>query len=171
MTDILFYHLERARLGGVLPGLLVKTLERDWRALVVCGSSEQVEVVDAHLWTYHQDSFLPHASQSSSVAPSKELILLCALENGSEAGQSLEDSNPIVSCENNANILFLIAGASITPEFMTAYERCVLIFDGNDDAALNEARALWKAIKDKGDESLLPTYWRQNYDGRWEKQA
>ena len=38
MTEVLFYHLERARLEGVLPGLLEKSLERGWKAVVRAGS-------------------------------------------------------------------------------------------------------------------------------------
>jgi len=38
MTEILFYHLERATLESVLPGLLEKSLERGWRAVVRAGS-------------------------------------------------------------------------------------------------------------------------------------
>jgi len=33
-TDYWFYHLEASTLEGVLPGLLEKTLEKGWRALV-----------------------------------------------------------------------------------------------------------------------------------------
>ena len=38
MTEILFYHLERAALESVLPGLLEKSLERGWKAVVRAGA-------------------------------------------------------------------------------------------------------------------------------------
>ena len=61
MTEILFYHLESGRLEDVLPGLLEKTLERGWRAVVQTGTKERAESLDGFLWTYRDESFLPHA--------------------------------------------------------------------------------------------------------------
>ncbi|MGA7117695.1 MAG: DNA polymerase III subunit chi, partial [Hyphomicrobium sp.] len=39
-SEVLFYHLERQPLERVLPGLLEKTLQRGWRAVVQAGSAE-----------------------------------------------------------------------------------------------------------------------------------
>jgi DNA polymerase-3 subunit chi len=60
MTEILFYHLERRGLDDVLPGLIEKTLERGWRALIRVESAERADAIDTLLWTYN-DGFLPHA--------------------------------------------------------------------------------------------------------------
>jgi DNA polymerase-3 subunit chi len=40
MTEVLFYHLERASAQDVLPVLLLKTLERGWRAVVQVGRED-----------------------------------------------------------------------------------------------------------------------------------
>ena len=40
--DILFYHLERARLLDVLPSLLEKSLQRGWQVVVQAMSGTQV---------------------------------------------------------------------------------------------------------------------------------
>ena len=42
-TEALFYHLERHPLEVVLPQLLLRTLERGWRAVVQAGSEERLE--------------------------------------------------------------------------------------------------------------------------------
>ena len=44
----------------------------------------------------------------------------------------------------------------------------MLLFDGNDADAVAAAREAWKEVKARGFER---TYWRQNAEGRWEKQA
>ena len=62
MTEILFYHLENLTLESVLPKLLEKSVERGWRAVVQASSDERVDVIDAHLWTYRDDSFLAHGT-------------------------------------------------------------------------------------------------------------
>ena len=62
MTEILFYHLHRQPLERVLPTLLERSLERGWRVVVQASSEERVEALDAHLWTFRDDSFLPHGT-------------------------------------------------------------------------------------------------------------
>ena len=57
MTEILFYHLQRQPLERVLPTLLEKSLERGWRVVVQAASEERIEALDAHLWTFRDDSF------------------------------------------------------------------------------------------------------------------
>ena len=61
-AEVLFYHLERAPLERVLPSLLERTLERGWRAVVQSGSAERLEALDLALWTYNDESFLPHGT-------------------------------------------------------------------------------------------------------------
>ena len=62
MTEVLFYHLQNMSLESVLPPLLEKSLERGWRVVVQSTSQERTEALDAHLWTYRDNSFLPHAT-------------------------------------------------------------------------------------------------------------
>ena len=62
MTEVLFYHLQNMSLESVLPPLLEKSLERGWRVVVQSTSPERTDALDAHLWTFRDDSFLPHGS-------------------------------------------------------------------------------------------------------------
>lgn len=154
MAEVLFYHLERAALEDVLPGLLEKTRERGWKALVRAASDERVAALDSHLWTYREESFLPHA-QARDPHPKEQPILLTA-----------SPGNP-----NDAEVLFLVDGAA-TDDWAggetAAAARVVLIFDGRDPAALDAAREQWKQAKASGHEV---TYWQQAVTGRWEKRA
>ena len=149
MTEILFYHLERASLENVLPGLLEKTLERGWRAVVRGGTKERVEALDRHLWTYRDDGFLPHGAAGEGA---DQPVWLTA-----------SDDAP-----NNPQILFLVDGAQAEPASVSDLERCVMIFDGNDDDAVAAARVFWKETAAAGHAA---TYWKQSVAGRWEKQA
>ena len=62
MTEVRFYHLTRTTLEAALPQMLERTLARGQRAVVMAGSEERVEALNAHLWTYKERSFLPHGS-------------------------------------------------------------------------------------------------------------
>jgi len=148
MTEVLFYHLQNMSLESVLPPLLEKSLERGWRAVVQSTSQERAEALDAHLWTYSDDSFLPHAVWSVGDAPDQPIIL------------AIEETNP-----NRANVRFLVDNAAV-PANSDSYGRVVLVFNGDDADALAAARANWTACKAKGFEV---TYWQADERGRWQR--
>ncbi len=123
MTEVLFYHLQNMSLESVLPPLLEKSLERGWRVVVQSTSQERTDALDAHLWTYRDDSFLPHATWRAGDAQDQPIVL------------AVEEGNP-----NRANVRFLIDNAAL-PADSDAYERMVLVFNGDDGDALAAARA------------------------------
>lgn len=67
--EILFYHLERQSLESALPLLVEKSLERGWRVVVRAGSAERLDAIDTALWTYREDSFLPHGATARPTRP------------------------------------------------------------------------------------------------------
>ena len=150
MTEILFYHLQRQPLERVLPALLDKSLERGWRVVVQAASEERVEALDAQLWTYRDDSFLPHGTWREGEAREQPILL------------TVDDHNP-----NGAEVRFLLDGAPV-PADASAYRRIVLIFDGEDPDALAAARARWSEAKAQG---FDVTYWQPDEDGRWQRKA
>ncbi|MFL5005612.1 MAG: DNA polymerase III subunit chi [Microvirga sp.] len=148
MTEVLFYHLQNMSPENVLPPLLEKSLERGWRVVVQSTSQERTESLDAHLWTYSDDSFLPHATTRASDAQDQPIIL------------SAEEGNP-----NRANVRFLIDNAAL-PADTDTYERVVLVFNGEDEEALAAARQAWKDCKSRG---FDVTYWQTDERGRWQR--
>ncbi len=150
MTEVLFYHLQGQKLEGVLPMLLEKSLERGWRVVVQGALEERIDALDAHLWTYRDDGFLPHGTWREADASMQPVLL------------TLEEDNP-----NSASVRFLIDGAAMPPD-AEAYQRIVLLFDGNDDDAVAAARGHWASAKAKGFEA---TYWQPDENGRWLKNA
>jgi len=150
MTEVLFYHLQGQKLEGVLPALLEKSLERGWKVVVQGTSEEHIEALDAHLWTYRDDGFLPHGTWREPEAAQQPVLF------------TLTESNP-----NGATVRFLIDGAPM-PADPQNYQRIVLLFDGNDEEAVTAARVHWSAVKEKG---LEATYWQADERGRWAKKA
>ena len=74
MTEILFYHLQGQKLEGVLTPLLEKSLERGWKVVVQGASEERIEALDAHLWTYRDDGFLPHGTWREQDAAARKAV-------------------------------------------------------------------------------------------------
>ena len=149
MTEVLFYHLERQPLERVLPTLLEKSLERGWHAVVQVGSAERVEALDALLWNYRDDGFLPHGTSADGNEDLQPVFI------------TDDDVNP-----NASQVRFFVDGSS-APD-VSGYERAVYLFDGNDPDAVQGARGQWKQLKDAGHEV---TYWQQGERGKWEKKA
>lgn len=149
MTEVLYYHLTDSTLEAVLPGLVAKSLERGWKVVVQAGSRERVEALDSLLWTYRDESFIPHGAN----------------RDGNEALQPVwltdETDTP-----NEATVRFLVDGAMM--EDKSTFERVVYLFDGHVQAQVEQAREFWKLDKDAGHEL---TYWQQAPSGGWEKKA
>ncbi|MBV9077989.1 MAG: DNA polymerase III subunit chi [Methylobacteriaceae bacterium] len=150
MSEVYFYHLVRQPLEAVLPRLLALSLDRGWRALVKAASPERLAALDDHLWSFSEESFLPHGT-TEEPDPGEQPVLL-----------TLRDDNP-----NRAQALFLTDGAAM-PDDVSGFERVALLLDGRDPDAVAAARATWRAAAGAGH---AVSYWRQDDEGRWRKQA
>ncbi len=150
MTEFLFYHLRRQAAEQVLPSLIEKSLERGWRVVVQASSEERIDALDAHLWTFRDDSFLPHGTFREPTAAEQPVLLTAS------------DHNP-----NAATVRFLIDRAAV-PADAERYERVVLLFDGEDEDALLDARERWQAAKAQG---FAVTYWQADENGRWQRRG
>jgi DNA polymerase III subunit chi len=150
VAEVLFYHLQRQPLEAVLPTLLEKSLERGWRAVVQVATDERLAALDDHLWTFSEESFLPHGTDREAHAADQPVVL------------TTSGANP-----NGATVRFLIDGADL-PADESAYQRMVILFDGNDPQALALAREQWRTLKEQGHDA---TYWQQDARGRWERKA
>ena len=149
MTEVLFYHLTESTLEDALPSLLERSIARGWRVVVQTASEERRDALDAHLWTFRDDSFLGHGTDREPHAAEQPVLLTVEADNG-----------------NSASVRFVVDGAEPPP--LDAYERAVFMFDGHDEAQLSAARSQWKTLKSAGH---ALTYWQQTPDRRWERKA
>ena len=147
--EVWFYHLERTGLDQALPDLLQKTLARGWKALVRSPEPARVEQLDGWLWSFRDDSFLPHGLSEEPQAARQPILL------------TTSDGNA-----NAAQALFLLDDAE--PGDLEGYERCVVMFDGGEETLVAAARRRWTDLRGAGHPV---SYWKQTPEGRWEKQA
>lgn len=148
MTEVLFYHLEPWPLEKVLPILLEKSLERGWQVVVEAGSDERLDALDAALWTYRDDSFLPHVIVGGEADADTPILLTTGSDN-----------------PNGAQIRFFVDRA--VPADPLDYERVAYLFSGHDPEAVEQARQAWKVLKPQH----AVTYWQQDASGRWQKKG
>ncbi len=154
MSEIHFYHLQIHPLNRALPRLLEKSLERDWHVCLQMRTPEKCAALNELLWSVGEDGFLPHGTAEDGDVEFQPIYLTMGSEN-----------------PNGAQIRFFVECAQIAPALAASaepYERLVIMFDGNDENELNDARAQWKALKDTG---LPMSYFQQTESGGWEKKA
>jgi DNA polymerase-3 subunit chi len=147
MVEFGFYHLTRSALEQALGRLLEKVLASGQRAVVVASSAERVEALNRALWTFGRDSFLPHGSREDGFAEDQPVFL------------THEPDYP-----HGASVLVLVDGAALEPP--DQFTRCLYLFDGNDPAAVAQARDFWRQWRERG---ATLTYWQQTERGGWQK--
>ncbi|OUS15796.1 DNA polymerase III subunit chi [Rhodospirillales bacterium 47_12_T64] len=151
MTDVRFYHLTKTPLGEALPKMLEKVLEREQKAVIFSSDERRLGELDQSLWNYRSESFLPH---------------------GTKRDGSIDD-HPIWLTTNpgdidSGEVVFVIHGASPGALKSDTTNLCAILFDGNNNSAVQDARGFWKELK-AADHEL--TYWQQTERGSWEKKA
>ncbi len=147
MTQIGFYHLTRFSLEQALPKLLEKAYGGKMRVVVLTSSPERVTALNAFLWAYRDDSFLPHGGAQDGAPQDQPIYLTHTLEN-----------------PNQATVLVLCDGADAPDP--AGFDRVLNLFDGNNETAVQAARGQWKRWKDASHHLV---YYQQTQRGGWEK--
>ncbi len=144
-----FYHLEKSTLEAAIAPLLEKCIAANMRVLIRGENQETLKRLDAHLWTYRDDSWLPHGIEGEIDAAHQPILLTNQSTNA-----------------NGANALFIIENAPLGD--ISGIERGFYMIDGNDHNLVTLARKEYKAAKENGHDI---SYWQQSESGKWEKKA
>ena len=144
-----FYHLEKTGPERAAGPLLEKCLERGWNVLAVSHNAGRRAQLDEGLWTYSDQSFLPHGqAEAEGLDAARQPILISG---------SLKN-------ENGAEAVLLLDGSEAPPD--APFQRCMVMFDGRDQDVRAKARAQFKAAKDAG---LTCRYFQQTPQGGWKE--
>ncbi len=139
-----FYHIEHTSLDAAIAPLVEKCLERKWRVVIV-GHEDTLERLNKALWTFREDSFLPHGRTKTDAA--RHPVLL-----STEA-----------TSVNGAKVALLLDGSDVATE---TFERAMVVFDGGDETARAKARQQYKAATDNGGKAR---YFQQERGGAWKE--
>ena len=142
-----FYHLTATPLARALPQIAERVVAGGGRLLIVTADDEARTALDAQLWSYAPESFLPHA-QAGAGDDTAQPVLIAA----------------DVAPANGARHVALTDG--VWRDEALTFDRAFHFFD---DDAIQEARAAWRSLADRDD--VQRRYWKQNEAGRWEQAA
>ena len=151
MIDIGFYQLAQRRAEAVLPQLVNKALGAGHRLLIRTADAALLDRIDAALWSFAADSFVPHGIDTA-LGPERAAAQAVLL---SVAGDWQT---------NSADCLAQIGGD--LPDDLTGLSRVLFLFDAD---SLQVARARWRVVAKDADR--CPVYWREGEGGRFEKAA
>lgn len=149
MGAVYFYHLTRSPVEAAVAMLVGRALGAGWRVAVRLRDPARAEWLDAKLWQGEAAGFLAHGLAGGAHDDLQQVLLTTgALPAG-------------VAC------LMALDAAEVTPDEARLAERVCILFDGTDDAAVQEARGQWKGLTGAG---LAAHYWSEE-SGRWQKKA
>ncbi len=149
MSEIRFYHLTRQPLDQALPAILMKAYTGGRKVLVHCADKNMAKKMSEQLWTYRDDSFLPHGLANEDHANLQPVLISDTDEN-----------------QNEADVLILCGGA--LSEKLNDFSLCCEMLEDHQSDQVEAARARWKDYKEAGHEV---TYWFQSETGGWEQKA
>ena len=151
MGEAYFYHLIRQPLEAALPALLEKALGAGWRVVVRGPDAAQIEWLDRKLWLTPEEGFLPHGVAGGAHDADQPVLLTT-------------DTAP---APNDPACLMALSGAEVSVEEAQTLARVCVLFDGGDPAAVERARAQWKALTGGG---VAAQDWSDE-SGKWERRA
>ena len=149
MIDIGFYQLNQRRAEAVLPQLVAKALAAGHRVWIGSVDTALLARVDAALWDFAPDSFVPHG-------------MVTAIDAGRAAAQPVLLASTGDWSANAADCLVQVNGD--LPDDLSGLTRVLYLFDAD---ALDIARTRWRRIAST--DGVRPAYWRENDAGRFEK--
>ncbi len=132
-----FYYLTRVPLEKALPGIAERVLASGERLTIVAEDEKLLTRIDALLWGYKPESFLPHGREGD------QPILLTA------------DADSAV-----AQNIALIDG--IWRDSALGFVRAFYFFDSQ---SIDAARSAWRGLADNGE--VERHYWKQDDGGKW----
>lgn len=151
MGAALFYHVTRSPAEVVVANLLGRAVAQGWRVELRGVTPSYLDMLDQRLWLGAEDAFLPHGRAGGPHDQLQPVLLRTEAE-------------PVAG---DMQALMTVEGAALTPEEVASCERVWILFDGNDTAAVDGARAQWRSLTAA---EVSAQYWSEE-SGRWEMKA
>ena len=147
MTQIIFYSSAPLRVENTLFTLIEKSLEKGFKSLLLFLDKENCSAIDEKLWTYKQNSFLPHLSECEEISNEIDIPIYLTTKN----------ENPY-----EAELLFSIDGS--IPDNINNLERLIIIIDANDKILLEKYKKYYLDINKKFEDIV---FYKSDDDGKW----
>ena len=147
MTQIIFYSTAPLQVEKTLFALLEKSLEKGNKSLLLFKDKEKCLSINEQLWTYKQNSFLPHISEDDEIYDDIDVPVYLSTKN----------ENPF-----KAELLFSIDG--FLPDNIDHFERVIIIIDVNDELLNEKYKNYYLDIKQNFEDIV---FYKSDDNGKW----
>ena len=147
MTQIIFYSTAPLQVEKTLFALLEKSLEKGNKSLLLFKDKEKCLSINEQLWTYKQNSFLPHISEDDKIYDDIDVPVYLSTKN----------ENPF-----KAELLFSIDG--FLPDNIDHFERVIIIIDINDELLHEIYKNYYLDINENFEDIV---FYKSDDNGKW----
>ena len=145
-----FYQLASDETGELVAQLAEKS-QMIAKKVIIHASKDSCQRLSRALWEIRDLSFMAHGTDGEDGADYAGIWL-----------SSDEAKNHI-----SAEFAILTEGRMVTD--LTAFERCFIVFNGKDEAALGQARSQWQTLSQNFKGKCR--YFAKSDEGKWEQKA
>ena len=124
-----FYNSSQRDIVSDIARLTENIFKRSNEIVVFCIDQETAEVVDDFLWSYKDDSFIPHSMTKSGEASLNPILVTTDLDKGYEH-----------------NVLLALNGLLIKERDWQRFSKIYYFFDDQDIKEKENARSMWKSF-------------------------
>ncbi len=150
MSEVYFYQTAAQDAFGLVRGLLRRSLSTGWRVAVRAGSDAALAMLDADLWKFPEDEFLPHGLEGGPFDEEQPILLTMSAEPA-----------------NRANAMLLFDCAETGQTDIERCQRVSIVFCRDSADELRMARSQWAEFSQSG---IAVRFW-VDQDGKWVQKA
>ena len=141
-----FYNSSHRNVIADISWLIEKLFKEKNRILVCCEDQETVEVIDAFLWAYKEEEFIPHSiatKEKNSIYP---ILITTDIHE-----------------DYDHNVLLALSGVLIKEKDWQKFEKAYYFFDDQENKEKENAREMWKNFSKL---NIVCKYW-VNKANKW----
>ena len=133
MKEFFFYNIAGRDFFKDSAILIEQLFKQGKKALIVCSDDEVSSFFDDYLWSFKEESFIPHTvldretSQLETIIISKEKLSMAAFKT-----------------------LVILKGSIVDTDYCNRFEKIYYFFDDNNDDEKKLARTLWRESVKQG---------------------
>ena len=141
-----FYNSSHRNVVADISWLIEKLFKEKNRILVCCKDQETVEVIDAFLWAYREEQFIPHSiatKEKNSIYP---ILITTDIHE-----------------DYDHNVLLALGGVLIKEKDWRKFAKAYYFFDDQENKEKVNAREMWKNFSEL---NIVCKYW-VNKANKW----
>ena len=124
-----FYNSSNRDLVADIALLTENIFKKNNRIVIFCTDQETAEVVDDYLWSFRDDSFIPHSIKKCGKTSLNPILVTSDLDEGYEH-----------------NVLLAFNGVLIKEKDWEKFTKIYYFFDDQNKKEKHNARSMWKSF-------------------------